>query len=296
MIDFGYVQTAMVTPFNKELEIDFKTVETLVEHLIQNGTNTIVVAGTTGESPTLTYEEKMQLFSYVKEVAGTRANVVANAGSNSTKDSLDFTKEIERQGKADAIMLVNPYYNKPSQEGLYQHFSTIAANTKLPVMLYNIPGRTAVNATAETIIRLSDIPNIVAVKESSGDLSQMARIIQNTSYDFKLYSGDDNLTLPILSIGGDGVVSVASHVIGRKLKEMIESFFMGDFHGAGQLHREMLPVMEDLFFTTNPVPIKALLRKQGFSVGSVRLPLVDIEATQEEKIQDLHNYINTLNN
>jgi len=296
MIDFGRIQTAMITPFTNELKIDFSAVTTLVEHLINTGSDSIVVAGTTGESPTLTHEEKLQLFSHVKDVAGERVKVIANVGSNNTADSIQFAKEVEEQGKADAIMLVNPYYNKPSNEGLYQHFKAIAENTTLPVMLYNIQGRTAVNTPADVIIRLSEIPNIVAVKESSGDLTQIATIVHGTSDDFHVYSGDDNLTLPILSVGGSGVVSVASHVIGYEMKEMMDAFFAGDIIKAAKWHRQLLPIFEGLFFTTNPVPVKAVLKEQGFKVGSVRLPLVDIAEGEKEKLNQLLNNIKDVQN
>lgn len=294
MINFGRIQTAMITPFNEDLEIDFNEVSRLVEHLIATGTDSIVVGGTTGESPTLTHEEKLMLFHHVKNVAGERVLVIANVGSNNTKDSIAFAKEVESQGKADGIMLVNPYYNKPSKEGLYQHFKAIAESTKLPIMLYNIPGRTAVNTPAETIIELAKIPNIVAVKESSGDLSQIATIIEHTPKDFYVYSGDDNLTLPILALGGYGVVSVASHIIGNEMRDMIDEFFNGNVVEAANLHRKMLPIFEGIFFTTNPVPIKAIMRKSGFDVGSVRLPLVDVTVTEKYAIHNLMQQIQSL--
>lgn len=291
MINFGRIQTAMITPFTKDLKVDFEETSRLVEHLIETGSDSIVVAGTTGESPTLTHNEKLMLFQHVKNIAGERAKVIANVGSYNTQESINFAEEVEKQGKADAIMLVNPYYNKPSKEGLYQHFKTIAESTKLPVMLYNIPGRTAVNTPADVIIRLAEIPNIVAVKESSGDLTQIAKIVEGTDDKFHVYSGDDNLALPTLAVGGSGIVSVASHVIGTEMKEMIDTFFSGDVQKAARLHRQMLPVFEGLFFTTNPVPVKAVLNEKGFNVGSVRLPLVDIKEDEHEKLQQLLNNI-----
>ncbi|MFP3726992.1 4-hydroxy-tetrahydrodipicolinate synthase [Priestia filamentosa] len=294
MINFGRIQTAMITPFTKDLDVDYEAVTNLVNHLIKNGSDSIVVAGTTGESPTLTSEEKLFLFSHVKDVAGDRAKVIANVGSNDTLSSVQFAREVSRQGKVDALMLVNPYYNKPSQKGLYRHFKTIAESTKLPIMLYNIQGRTAVNTTAETIIELSKIPNIVAVKESSGDLSQIATIVEGTPSDFHVYSGDDNLTLPILSVGGSGVVSVASHVVGNEMKQMIDAFFSGDVVRAGQWHRALLPIFEGMFFTTNPVPVKAVLREMGLNKGSVRLPIVDIEEDEVSEVKKLMTMIESI--
>jgi 4-hydroxy-tetrahydrodipicolinate synthase len=283
----------MVTPFDSKGNISEKKLKQLVEHLIENATDTIVVAGTTGESPTLSKEEKLYLFEKTAQFAKGRVKIIANAGSNNTKESIDFVQAIEKLHGVDGIMLVNPYYNKPSQEGLYQHFKTIAESTKLPVMLYNIPGRTAVNLNAETTIRLSSISNIVAVKESSGDLSQIAKVIEHTSEDFFVYSGDDNLTLPILSLGGNGVVSVASHIVGNEMKDMIDSYQQGDGSRAASIHRCLLPFFEGIFFTTNPVPVKAILNKKGIEVGSVRLPLVPLNKNEKGYIKVLMDMCET---
>jgi 4-hydroxy-tetrahydrodipicolinate synthase len=279
LIDFGRIMTAMVTPFDENLVIDYKQVSALIDHLIRTGTETIVVGGTTGESPTLTKEEKISLFQYVVKETNGRAKVIAGTGSNNTKSSIELTQEAEKAG-VDGIMLVVPYYNKPSQEGLYQHFKTIAEATSLPIMLYNIPGRSAVNMQAGTIIRLSEIPNIVAVKEASGDLAAVALIAEKAAAGFRVYTGDDKLTLPTMSVGGYGVVSVASHVIGLEMKEMIQSFLSGEVTKAAALHRKYLPIFEGLFLTSNPVPVKYALAKKGIDVGSVRLPLVP--ATEKE--------------
>ena len=222
-MEFGRLLTAMVTAFDAEGELDLHRQTKVIEHLIQTGTETIVVAGTTGESPTLSKEEKLQLFKHTVEVAKGRAKVIAGTGSNNTKESIELTKKAEALG-VDGIMLVNPYYNRPSQEGLYQHFKTVAESTSLPVMLYNIPGRSAVNMTVETVVRLAEVPNIKLMKEASGDLGQMTEIIRNTPDDFILYSGDDNLTIPVLAIGGVGIVSVASHVLGTEMSQMIHVF------------------------------------------------------------------------
>jgi 4-hydroxy-tetrahydrodipicolinate synthase len=275
-MNFGKLLTAMVTPFDKHGEIDFNETTNLVNHLINNGSDGLVVAGTTGESPTLTADEKLALFRHVVKVVDGRASIIAGTGSNNTKASVEFTKKVEEIG-VDGVMLVAPYYNKPNQKGLYEHFKAIANETPLPVMIYNIPGRSSVNMTAETIIELSKIKNIVSVKESSGDLDQMSEIIEHAEEGFTLYSGDDSLTLPALSIGGQGVISVASHVVGTEMKQMIEFFSRGDVQKAAFLHRKLLPVMNELFKHPNPTPVKAALGLDGIEVGSVRLPLVPID-------------------
>ncbi|MGD6871535.1 4-hydroxy-tetrahydrodipicolinate synthase [Sutcliffiella horikoshii] len=280
MINFGKVSTAMVTPFDNKGNIDFEKTTQLINYLIKNGTDSVVVAGTTGESPTLSTEEKLALFSHVVKVVDGRIPVIAGTGSNNTRASIDLTKKAEAAG-VDAIMLVAPYYNKPSQEGLYQHFSTIASETTLPVMLYNIPGRSVVNMSVETIVRLSAIENIVAVKEASGNLDAMTEIIANTPDEFVLYSGDDGLTLPVLSIGGNGVVSVASHVLGNQMQEMIRSFETGEFASAAKQHQSLLPIMKGLFSAPSPSPVKTALQLKGMDVGGVRLPLVPL--TEEER-------------
>lgn len=281
---FGQVLTAMVTPFDDNGEIDFNATKTLVEHLITNGTDGLVVAGTTGESPTLTTEEKIELFKCVVEAAAGRIPVIAGTGSNNTKASISLTKLAEETG-VDGIMLVAPYYNKPSQEGLYQHFKTIAQSTSLPVMLYNIPGRSVVNISVETIVRLSTIPNVVSIKEASGDLDAMAEIISKTPSDFTLYSGDDGLTIPVLAIGGAGVVSVASHIIGNDMQEMINAFKNGDVQNAAAAHRNLLPLMRALFIAPSPSPVKAALNLSGTHVGGVRLPMVPLSNEEQSALE-----------
>ncbi len=222
-MNFGRIVTAMVTPFNQNNELDLLATKQLVHHLIANGSDAIVVGGTTGESPTLTANEKLSLFQTVIEAAAGKVPIILGTGSNNTSASIELTKQAEELG-ADAVMLVAPYYSKPSQEGLYQHFKTIAAATHLPVMLYNIPGRSAINLEVNTVLRLAQVDNIVAIKEASGDLDAMAAIIEGTPDSFSLYSGDDSMTVPVLSIGGKGVVSVASHIIGPHMQQMIHSF------------------------------------------------------------------------
>ncbi|MEK5324609.1 4-hydroxy-tetrahydrodipicolinate synthase [Aeribacillus sp. FSL M8-0254] len=280
---FGRISTAMVTPFDNNGNIDFQKTEKLVEYLIHHGTDSIVVAGTTGESPTLTTEEKLALFKHVVSVVNKRVPVIAGTGTNNTRASIELTKKAEQTG-VDAIMLVTPYYNKPNQEGIYQHFKEIAESTHLPVMLYNVPGRTSSSIAPETVIRLSEIDNIVAIKEASGDLDNMAKIIEKTPDDFALYTGDDSLTLPTLSIGGDGVISVASHVVGDEMQEMIQAFLSGDVEKAGSLHRRLLPLMKELFKAPNPVPVKAALQIKGLDVGPVRLPLVPLTTDERTSL------------
>jgi 4-hydroxy-tetrahydrodipicolinate synthase len=289
MVHFGRVSTAMVTPFDKKGHIDFAKTTQLVNYLIENGTDSLVVAGTTGESPTLTKEEKLALFDHVVKIVNKRIPVIAGTGSNNTYASVELTKKADQLG-VDAIMVVAPYYNKPNQEGLYQHFKAVAEATSLPVMVYNIPSRSAVNILPETIIRLSKLPNIIAVKEASGDLNAMTRIIANTDKDFVLYSGDDSLTIPVLAIGGAGVVSVASHVIGNQMQEMVNAFFAGENEKAAKLHQHLLPVMQGLFTAPSPAPVKTALQVTGLDVGSVRLPLVGLTGQERAAL------ITTLNN
>ncbi|MCM3584570.1 4-hydroxy-tetrahydrodipicolinate synthase [Mesobacillus maritimus] len=284
-MNFGQVLTAMVTPFDGNGEVDFEATRNLVNYLIQNGTDGLVVAGTTGESPTLTNDEKITLFKFVVEVVDGRIPVIAGTGSNNTRASIQLTKEAEQVG-VDGVMLVAPYYNKPSQEGLYQHFSTIAAATSLPVMLYNIPSRSVVPLSVETVVRLSQIENIVCIKDASGDLDAMAEIISQTGSDFLVYSGDDGMTLPVLSIGGAGVVSVSSHIIGNQMQEMITNFKNGKIQSAAFTHRTLLPTIKALFMAPSPSPVKAALNMLGVNVGGVRLPMVPLNAEQERTLQE----------
>ena len=272
-MELGRISTAMVTPFSKSGAIDFDKTAQLIEHLIANGSDSLVVCGTTGESPTLTAVEKEELLSFTINTVNKRIPVIAGTGSNSTAESIENTKMADQIG-ADGIMLVTPYYNNTDQQGLYAHFSTIAAETKLPVLLYNIPGRSVINMLPETTISLSKIKNIRAVKEASGNLEQMAEIITGTDENFSVYSGDDGLTLPLLSIGGSGVVSVASHVVGNEMQKMIAAFDAGRTKEAAAMHRAFIPLFRALFASPNPVPVKYALQKFNIDTGGVRLPLV----------------------
>lgn len=278
---FGRVSTAMVTPFDSKGNIDLQKTTKLVNYLIKNGTDSLVLSGTTGESPTLSSEEKIALLRHVSKIVEKRVPIIMGTGSNNTYASIELTKKAEQNG-ADAIMLVAPYYSRTNQEGLYQHFKAIAASTTLPVMIYNIPGRASVNIEPETIIRLSKIANILAVKEASGDLNAMTEIIAGTDEDFALYSGDDALTLPVLAIGGVGVVSVASHVAGNELQKIVEAFISGNLKEAARLHQELLPLIKGLFAAPSPAPVKTALQLNGIDVGSVRLPIVPL--TEQERL------------
>ncbi|MGQ5644893.1 4-hydroxy-tetrahydrodipicolinate synthase [Bacillus velezensis] len=274
-MNVGNISTAMITPFDSKGNVDFQKLSTLIDYLLKNGTDSFVVAGTTGESPTLSTEEKIALFEFtVKEVNG-RVPVIAGTGSNNTKDSIKLTKKAEEAG-VDCVMLVTPYYNKPSQEGMYRHFKAIAEETSLPVMLYNVPGRTVASLAPETAIRLAEIPNISAIKEASGDLDAITKIIAETPEDFYVYSGDDGLTLPILAVGGRGVVSVASHIVGSDMQQMIKNYTNGQTATAALIHQKLLPIMKELFKAPNPAPVKTALQLKGLDVGSVRLPLIPL--------------------
>lgn len=274
MAEFGKVMTAMVTPFEPDLKVDYDRAGELAELLVKTGSDSIVVAGTTGESPTLSFEEKLDLFRVVVDAVGDNAKVVAGTGGNSTESSIELTRAAEEIG-VHGIMLVVPYYNKPPQEGLITHFKAIAGSTGLPIILYNIPGRTGINMTPGTIETLSRVPNIVGVKEASGNLEQVTDIRSRTPSSFKIYSGDDSLTLPIMAVGGEGIISVASHVAGKQIKQMIGAFQDGNVKTAAELNCRLFPLFKALFVTTNPIPVKSALRLTGFDVGGVRPPLVE---------------------
>ncbi len=270
---FGRLLTAMVTPMRDDLSVDHAAVERLVEHLIATGSEGLVVTGTTGESPTLSEREKLELYRVVKTAAAGRAAVIAGTGNYNTADSIELTREAERIG-VDACMLVVPYYNNPPQEGLYQHFRTIAENTALPVILYNVPSRTVRNMDAATTIRLADIPNIVAVKEASKNLEQVAEIVRACGPEFLVYSGDDSITLPMMALGCHGIVSVASNVAGQLIRRMIDWYAAAGTAEAAHLHARLTPLFKACFVTTNPIPIKAGVSLLDIPAGPVRLPLV----------------------
>nr|WP_277874916.1 MULTISPECIES: 4-hydroxy-tetrahydrodipicolinate synthase [unclassified Desertifilum] len=267
--------TAMVTPFREDGAVNYEVAEKLASQLADRGSDALVVCGTTGESPTLTWEEEYQLFQVVQKAVAGRAKVIAGTGSNSTTEAIAATQKAHKL-QLDGSLQVVPYYNKPPQEGLYQHFAAIAkATPDLPIILYNIPGRTGQNLQPETVARLAEIPNIVGIKEASGSLDQVSQVRRITPSDFAIYSGDDSLTLPLLAVGGQGVVSVASHLVGPQLQDMIQAFFAGQVQAATDIHLQLLPLFKALFITTNPIPLKTALKLQGWDVGSPRLPLCD---------------------
>jgi len=284
MIKLGRLLTAMVTPFNNDLSINYDQAGKLAQYLVDNGSDGIVVAGSTGESATMSKEEKLRLFSVVLDAVGDRAVVIAGTGSNDTRASIAMTAEAEKLGVHGA-MLVGPYYNKPPQEGFYQHFRAIAETTDLPLILYNVPGRTGSNVLPATIARLAKIKNIIAVKEASGSLDQASEIVRSTPDDFLVYSGDDSLTLPILSVGGAGVISVAGHIVGRRMQEMIAAFFAGDRNTAASIHQELMPVFKVIFLTTNPIPIKTAVNLIGQNAGPFRLPMIPPTESETEQIR-----------
>ena len=282
----GQVLTAMITPMNKDCSVNYPAAVELAQKLGENGSDGVVLSGTTGESPTLSFEEKVKLFSTVTDALGGQMTIIAGTGSNNTQDSIALTKAAEKAG-VDGIMLVTPYYNKPSQEGLYQHFKTVAEQTSLPVMLYNVPGRTGVNILPETVARLAEIDNIVAIKEASGNLEQVSVLKTMVPEDFLIYSGYDALTLPILAVGGAGVVSVASHLVGREIKSMISAFLAGRVGDALEIHLKLMPLFKAMFITTNPVPVKRALEFVGVDTGPLRLPLVDLTEQEAQKIKEV---------
>ncbi|HWQ61759.1 MAG TPA: 4-hydroxy-tetrahydrodipicolinate synthase [Negativicutes bacterium] len=279
MKTFGRILTAMVTPFNADLSVNYQAAANLAKHLVKNGSDGLVVSGSTGEAATMTKEEKLKLFSAVLDAVGDKAAVIAGTGSNDTRATIDLTREAEKLG-VHGLLLVGPYYNKPPQEGYYQHFKAVAENTGLPIIVYNVPGRTASNILPATIARLAQIKNIVAVKESSGNLDQVSEIVRTTPKDFMVYSGDDSLTLPILSVGGIGIVSVAGHIVGSRMQEMIAAYFAGDIAKARDIHLELMPFFKVIFTTTNPIPIKTACNLAGLNCGPLRPPL--IAATEAE--------------
>ncbi|WP_308639298.1 4-hydroxy-tetrahydrodipicolinate synthase [Paenibacillus silvisoli] len=287
-MDFGRIVTAMVTPFHPDGSIDWETTGRLMDYLIEEQqTDSIVVSGTTGESPTLTDDEKIALFKFAVKHAAGRCKIIAGSGSNETAHSIHLTQVAEQCG-VDGALLVVPYYNKPTQEGIYQHFKVIAEGTKLPIMVYNVPGRTIVSMSVETTLRLTQIPNIVATKECAS-LDQVTLIASQAPADFRVYSGDDSSALPAVAVGAYGIVSVASHVIGKDIRDMIDSYLKGDVAAAYKLHAASLPLFRGLFDLPNPVLVKAALKLKGLPVGGVRLPLVDATESEAAALRSILN-------
>lgn len=279
---FGKLLTAMVTPFNPDLTVNYDLAGKLAVDLAENGSDGLVIHGTTGESPTLTHEEEFELYRVVKKSLNGKAKLIAGTGSNSTATSIQSTKKAEEIG-VDGIMIVVPYYNKPSQEGMYRHFKAVAENTKLPIIIYNIPGRCVVNMTPETTARLAEIKNIVGLKDAAGNPKQTEETRKLVPKDFIIWSGDDGMTLEFMKKGAVGVISVASHIVGPQIKKMIAAFDAGDLKKAEAINQKLDEIFRVLFITANPTPVKAALEMTGWKVGIPRLPL--IEATQNEKEQ-----------
>ena len=280
----GRLITAMVTPFDTQGGVDYKQAKRLASGLLDCGSDGLAISGTTGESPTLSKSEKLRLLAEIKEVVGRRGWVIAGTGGNDTTASRELTREVEKLG-VDACLLVVPYYNKPSQEGLFQHFKSIAENTNLPCILYNVPARTVTNMSAETTIKLSQIGNVIGIKEASGNLEQITQIIQGARPGFLVWSGNDSDTLPIMSLGGYGVISVASHLVGKQMKEMMDKCLLGRTEEAAAIHRRLMPLFGALFVVSNPVPVKYALNKVGVAVGKPRLPLVEPDAKSAATIE-----------
>ena len=273
---FGRVVTAMVTPFDASGAVDLPLAGRLARHLVDQGSDGLVVSGTTGESPTLSWQEQLQLLQAVREAVGADAQVLAGTGSNCTAEAVEATREAAAAG-ADGALVVVPYYNKPPQDGLAAHFRAIAeAAPELPLMLYNIPGRTGCSMAPETVAQLMDCPNVVSFKAASGTTEEVTALRMACGSKLAIYSGDDGLTLPMMSVGAVGVVSVASHVVGLQIRAMIEAYLQGDAAVALALHEQLQPLFKALFATTNPIPVKAALRLNGWPVGAPRLPLTPL--------------------
>ena len=290
MAKLGRLITAMVTPFNAKGEVDHKQAQKLAKALINSGSDGLLVTGTTGERPTMTDDEQLKLVASVREAIGAKGTIIAGTGGNCTRESIAMTKEAERLG-IDAVLLVVPYYNKPTQEGMYQHFKAIAESTSLPCILYNVPARTVTNMAPETAIRLSQVDNIVGVKEASGNLEQIAKIIQGARGDFLVWSGNDSDTFPVMAMGGYGVISVASHLVGKQIQAMIQQTVRGKMKEAAAIHLNLLPLINALFIVSNPIPVKYALNHVGFRVGKPRLPLTEPDDKSKAMIEaTLKNY------
>lgn len=280
---FGRVMTAMVTPF-KNGEVNYNEAARLSKFLVANGSDSLLVCGSTGENPTMTKEEKIKLINTIRDSVD--VPIMAGTGSFNTQDSIDFTREVDKLG-VDSFLIVTPYYNKPNQEGLYEHFKAVAGATDKPIMLYNIPGRSVREIAVDTIVKLAEIKNIRYLKAACGNLENISLTRKSTRNDFVIYSGDDGLTLPMLSIGAVGVVSVASAIIGKEINAMIKEFEAGDILKAREIHLEYFDVFKDLFCDTNPVPVKYALSKMGFDTSEVRLPMVELNDKSKKIVDEM---------
>jgi 4-hydroxy-tetrahydrodipicolinate synthase len=285
VVNFGRVLTAMITPFGEDGSVNYEVAEKLAAHLADNGSDSLVVCGTTGESPTLTWDEEYQLFQVVQKAVAGKAKVIAGTGSNSTEEAISATQKAAKLG-LDGSLQVVPYYNKPPQSGLHQHFQAIAKSCPdFPLILYNVPSRTGQNLLPETVARLAEIPNIVGIKEASGDFDQASQLRRLTPPEFAIYSGDDSFTLAMLAVGGTGIVSVASHLVGIEMQQMIQSFEVGKTSVAREIHLKLFPLFKVLFCTANPIPLKAALELQGWKVGLPRSPLCELPPELKQKLE-----------
>ena len=291
---FGRMIPAMVTPFDENRELDVDKVQALAARLVDGGSDSLIINGTTGESPTVFYPQKIELFRAVVEAVGVRVPVIANVGDNCTADTVDFAREVAELG-VDGFMCVVPYYNKPPQEGIYQHFRTIANAVELPIILYNIPGRCVVNMEAETTLRLArECANVVAVKEASGKLDQVKAIVEGAPEGFAVYSGDDAATFDIMRLGGAGVISTIGNVAPARMKEIVDLCAAGDWEAAAAANEALMPLMKGLFETSNPILVKEALKLLGFPVGGVRLPLVDATPAPSERLAAIMREVGVL--
>ena len=286
MKELGRLITAMVTPFDDEGRVDYEQAKRLAKALLDSGSDGVLLSGTTGESPTLSTDEKLRLFAEVKGAVGDRGAIIAGTGTYNTAESIELSKQAQKEG-VDGLLLVVPYYNKPPQEGLYQHFKAIAGSVDLPCILYNVTSRTSLNMTDETTIRLSEIDNIVGIKEAGSDMDQITRIIDGAKPGFLVWSGNDNETFYIMATGGYGVVSVASHLVGAQIKQMMGLLLEGDVEGAAAEHRRLLPLFKVLFVVSNPIPVRHSLNRVGFNVGQSRLPLAPLDAKSAKQVEDV---------
>ena len=286
MTEIGRLITAMVTPFDEQGQVDYEQAKRLAKAMLDSGSDGVILSGTTGESPTLSTEEKLRLYAEVKGAVGDSGAIIAGTGNYSTAESIELSMQAEREG-VDGLLLVVPYYNKPPQEGLYQHFKAIAGKVDLPCIVYNVTSRTSLNMTHETTIRLSEIDNIVGVKEAGSDMDQITRIIDGAKPGFLVWSGNDNETYYIMATGGYGVVSVASHLVGSQIKQMMGFLLEGDVEKAAAEHRRLLPLFKVLFVVSNPIPVKYALNQVGFNVGNPRLPLVPPDPKSAAQIEEV---------
>lgn len=291
---FGRLIPAMVTPFDENLELDLDKVQALAVRLIEGGSDSLIINGTTGESPTVFYPQKMDLFRAVVSAVDGKVPVIANVGDNCTEDTVNFAQDVQKLG-VDGFMTVVPYYNKPPQEGLYRHFKTIAQSVELPIILYNIPGRCVINMTAETTLKLAhECDNIVAVKEASGNMEQVKAIVEGAPEGFCVYSGDDAATLDIMKLGGVGVISTIANVSPSRMKQIVTLCAMGRWNEAEEANERLMPLMKGLFETSNPILVKEALKLVGFPVGGVRLPLVDATPVQSERLAGIMKEVGVL--